>query len=542
MEQLEGRELFSVTGFSLVNQTTLAGAPATVTNQPTIFKDQLQQSWTQLLDGQLKISGQTLSQVIAAGIEQGEQTQGLSAYHISTSFDATPNFTGTLVQTSSGPVLELTFDAVGNQTTFTSTTHSILGSYADPTFHVSYDLDLSINLALPTNLVTGKVTASATASVANVSKPTTNNIFVTVADVFGANIPGKIQAGINGQSQDISSIVPTGLLNTALQLETAQGYTHLISSTGSNGNLLLTALKPSLIVNGLANDQVTIKTGSNNQLVVSTGAKSETFPAGYLTDIIVNTDAGGTNTVSIPSLPSGVTVQVMDSGTATDTVLVGSGSLASVAGTVSVSNSSGKTSVVVNDKNDTAGSKLTVTNNAIQLNGHTEVSYATTGTGQTALTVDAGPKDTTAINSSSAPLTIIGTTGSVTVGNGSLSTIGGPVSDFTTGPVIIDDFNDKTGRKVDLSSTSLVLLTLHSRIVDTTSIVAFEGLATITLGSVKGVTIEDGSGNNTFNAESSPSQNFFYVAGHFGDSLIGPAASQVELSLLSRIHLPIIKI
>jgi len=65
------------------------------------------------------------------------------------------------------------------------------------------------------------------------------------------------------------------------------------------------------------------------------------------------------------------------------------------------------------------------------------------------------------------------------------------------------------------------------------------GLASIELGYVTGVTILDGTGDNAYDAQSSPSKNFFYISGHFGDSLSGPAASQVQLNLFGRPLAPI---
>lgn len=530
-EPLEGRQLFSVTGFSLVNEASFPGAPTTVTNQPTIFQSTLQKSWQELIAGQLKINGQTLGQTIASGIQSAEEAQGLSAYNISSGFDGTPTYNGTLKQTSSGSELVLTFDAIGNETTFTSTTNSIFGSWADPTFHVTYNLNLTIDLMLPSNLVTGKVTASALATTSDVTV-STSNVLVGIADFFGNNIPLKIAEGINGQKANISSVVPTGLLNTALQLEAAQGYTHLLSSLNSSGNLVLTAEKSSLTVNGARNDSISISAGSDGAVVVAAGGQTQTFAPGYLKSITVNDNGLGKNTVDIPTLPSGVTVQVNDNSIASDTVTVGNGTLSSVGGTVNVDNTSSLTALTVDDWSDTSTAALTVTKNAVELSGRSVVTYATSGYwASTTLTVQAGRKNTVAINSSSTPVTISSLGASVTVGDGSLSTIGGAVSLDNFGTVVIDDYNDTTGRTVDLSGSTSGIFT--------SSTVAFKGFSIIQLGYVSGVTISDGSGDNAYDAESSPSNDFFTIEGHFGDTLTGPAASQVDLNLFSRIAVPI---
>ena len=264
--------------------------------------------------------------------------------------------------------------------------------------------------------------------------------------------------------------------------------------------------------------------------MITSSGLTETFGAGTLKTIVVNNDSTGTNSVNIPSLPADVAVQVKDNGVATDNVTVGgTGSLASVAGTVSVSNSSGKTNLTVDDVNDTATSKLTVTSSAIQFNGRDVVTYSSGSKGETALTVDAGRTATTTIDSSSAPVTVIGLGGTVTVGNGSLAGLGGTVDVSNLGTVDIDDSSDKAVRKVDLNSTT-------GGLGLSSSTVAFQGLSTIELGLVNDVTIHDGAsdgilGDNTFDALGSPFKDFFTIDGHLGDTLTGPAASQVQFNV-----------
>ena len=160
-----------------------------------------------------------------------------------------------LEHTSSGPVLEMTFDASGNQTTFTSTTNSIFGSYADPTFHVTYAIDITVDLSLPSNIDTGQVTATATARTVPTAA-SSSNIFVTDSDLY------KVAAGF-ATTQNVSSIVPTSQLNTALGFAAQAGYTRLDTSVGSGGTeLVLTLEKPTLTINGSANDHINISSGS----------------------------------------------------------------------------------------------------------------------------------------------------------------------------------------------------------------------------------------------------------------------------------------
>jgi len=545
-EPLEARQLFSVTGFSLVDLSSFPGAGTTVINQPTIFQSTLQSSWQSLISGKTTIGGQTLDQEIASNIQAAEHKLGLDAYDISSSFDGTPAYNGSLHLTSSGAELELTFDAIGNQTTFTSTTNSILGSWADPTFHVTYNLDLTVDLSLPSNPVTGKVTATANAAVSNVNVTTKNVIVGLLGDLGVVNIPQEIAKDVDGFHENLSSIVPTGLLTTAVQTEAAQGYTHLSYGLNSGGNLLVTAQKPTLTINGSANDHISISSGSNSSVVITASGQTETFAGGFLKTIVVNNNGSGTDTLSIPSLPSGIAVQVTDS-LGTDSVVVGgTGSLASVAGTVSVSNSSSNTTLTVNDSNDPSTSNLKVTSNAVQFNGRNVVTYSA-GKGDTSLKVESGAHGSNitvagtasgvpttiqtgsgsdnyvTIDGSSSAVTDIGFGGIVTVGgNGSLTTIGGTVDISNFGTVKIDNYYDDVSRHVGLTSTTSGIFT--------SSAVAFQDLATIDLGYVEDVYISDGNGDNAYDATGTPGKDFFTVYGHEGDTLTGSAASQVAFN------------
>jgi Chitobiase/beta-hexosaminidase C-terminal domain len=240
-EPLEDRQLLSVTGFILVDEPSGGGKGTTVINQPTIFRSELQQTWQGLIDGNTMISGQTLSQKIASAIQSAEASQKLEVYNISSSFDGTPVYGGRLVQTYSGWEAQLTFDAMGNQTTFTSTTNFILGSSFDPTFHVTYDLDLTVDLSMPSNAETGKATVTANAVVSKVNV-TTKNVIVGLLSALGvANIPQEIANDINGYSQNLSSLAPTGLLNTALQSQAAQGYIYFNFAVNSAGAAVMTS-------------------------------------------------------------------------------------------------------------------------------------------------------------------------------------------------------------------------------------------------------------------------------------------------------------
>ena len=53
---------------------------------------------------------------------------------------------------------------------------------------------------------------------------------------------------------------------------------------------------------------------------------------------------------------------------------------------------------------------------------------------------------------------------------------------------------------------------------------------------------DDGSADNTYNVASTPAKDFIAIEGHFGDVLTGPAASQVDLNLFSRVAVVPVKI
>ena len=153
--------------------------------------------------------------------------------------------------------------------------------------------------------------------------------------------------------------------------------------------MVVTAQKPTLTISGSANDHISISSGSNGSVVITASGQTETFAGGFLKTIVVNNNGSGTNTLDIPSLPSGIAVQVADSLGNDSVVVGGTGSLASVAGTVSVSNSSSNTTLTVNDSNDPSTSNLKVTSDAVQFNGRNVVTYSA-GKGETALTVKGG--------------------------------------------------------------------------------------------------------------------------------------------------------
>jgi hypothetical protein len=140
----------------------------------------------------------------------------------------------------------------------------------------------------------------------------------------------------------------------------------------------------STIANGIASTPVLVVFGSNFDDTVTVGTTdifglfpfpSVSFngtPTFYTANAIAGIHilaAGGNNAINIQQTFAGVPVSV--EGSATDTVDIGSsapslgGTLANIAAPVNVSNTSGSTTLNVDDSGDTTGQTVTVSNNSI---------------------------------------------------------------------------------------------------------------------------------------------------------------------------------
>jgi hypothetical protein len=525
---LESREVLStLTGFNYVEQQAFPAPQTTVTSNPTAFQDQLNQSWAKIASGQQLIGSpqQTLSQLITSSVQAASKAQKTSAYNISEGFAAKGDYSATLDTTGANPVLKIQYHLGGNSLSFTNTTNSILGSYADPTFHVTYDLTINLNLTFATNLTQpNPVSVTANASVGNVNV-TSKNVLVAVADFFGSNITGQIANGLNGHSVDLSNTVAssTSTLNAGLSLEAFRGYTHLQVGLDGSGNLLLTAQKPDLVINGTPNDHIVVANGPNGSLQVTEGGQVATFGAGYLHSITINT-ASGQNSVQVLGTPTGVPLTLNDGATSTDAVTIGNGSLAGLGGAVNVnSNTSTKTTVTVNDSADATNRLTTITNNSVQTSGLPTVNYS--GTGVAGLNFISGTGyDGVFVYSTAANapvnLTVGGGQDTVFVGdNGSLAGIAGAVNvqhgnnSGKTG-LVVDDYAE-SGRNATITSSS----------------VSFTGIPTITYGGLSSLEVVGASGNNTITVNSVPALVPVTIYNTLHNKVTGPAASAVTTYL-----------
>ncbi len=385
--QVEGLEervvLASLRGFNFVEQLGFPGPQITSIASPTAFRDQLDTSWQNMVRGTQLIGGKTLQQEVIDSVQQAAQQQGVGAYNISESFTTLPSslppvlflpradYSAQLDTSGANPRLAFQYHVGGNTIDFTTTTNSLFGSWADPTFHISYDLTINVNLALPSTLTpTGSsVTATASAVVSGVTV-TSPNVLVAIANFFGTNIPQKIYDQFNGHTEDLSGMVDTNLLTFGLRGEALKGFTHLHAGYDGSGNLQLTGQKPNLVVNGGAGDHIVLDSYSDGEVEITAGGQTGWFDAGYLKSITIVTDNGGAyfiSTVDIHQTLAGVPTAVQTRGH--DFVNLGlNNSVQGLLGAVTITPSL-STSITVDDSADSAThGAITLANQASDAN------------------------------------------------------------------------------------------------------------------------------------------------------------------------------
>jgi hypothetical protein len=129
---------------------------------------------------------------------------------------------------------------------------------------------------------------------------------------------------------------------------------------------------------GQPNDQITLDRTTNptqpNGVRVTLNGESVQFDAGRISSVYVNT-GNGQNRVTVNALPAGVSASIDSWGASKDTVTIGgNGSLQGIAGPITVSNSSGQTSLIVNDQLDSARS-IAISDSAVSFDGKPVVTY-----------------------------------------------------------------------------------------------------------------------------------------------------------------------
>jgi subtilase family serine protease len=244
---------------------------------------------------------------------------------------------------------------------------------------------------------------------------------------------------------------------------------------------------------GAANNVITVNRNGWGGVTVTENGHSADFDPGQVSSVSIN-PGGGTNQVSILGVPARVAVNVSGTLGSNDSVTVGSGSLANVAGPVSVSNTSGKTALTIDDSADTANRMVTITNGSVQFSGAYNVSYS----GQiTALKVLGGSGNVGYFVNSTAsatPLSLVTGIGqnSVFVGNGSLASIAAGVNVQANASgqtsLIVDDYKE-SGRNATVTSSS----------------VTFTGVPAVTFSNISALTVVGSGGWNQIQVASVPS-------------------------------------
>jgi hypothetical protein len=367
----------------------------------------MDQSWQALKSGSMKISNQTLDGLVQSDVQKAVAKQGKSAYGISDSFASKGSYSASLDTSGANPALHIQYQLTGSTLDFSVPgPFHWLGDWTDPTFHVAYDLTIHVYLSWSPDLTTqSTVTASASADVGNVSV-TSHNVVLWLAHLFGDNSVQDVANDMSGQSQDLSAMVPTGAMNALLQGEVAKGYTHLHTGLDASSNLLLTAQKPDLVINGTDSDHIVINAGGRavgaGSVQIKAGGQWVQFDPGYLHTITVDCGMGQTS-VQIWGVPAGVSVRVNSLASSHDTVTVGDGSLEFIAGPVEV-NGGGNTALRIDDYKDSSGN-ATVTDHSVSFAGVPTISYGDVGSLDV---VGASGKNLITVNSvnSSIPVTI----------------------------------------------------------------------------------------------------------------------------------------
>lgn len=121
-------------------------------------------------------------------------------------------------------------------------------------------------------------------------------------------------------------------------------------------------------------DQVTVAGTAQTSTGVNLNDQVATFDPGTIRTMFIDT-RDGANHVDVDSLPKDVTLWVNSSGQSNDTVTVGNGTLASVAGTVHVANSSGQTQLSIDDSQSPAAQDITVNDSSVDFGGMGTVNY-----------------------------------------------------------------------------------------------------------------------------------------------------------------------
>jgi hypothetical protein len=365
----------------------------------------------------------------------------------------------------------------------------------------------------PANITTNFITGSA--STENITVESTGSGGTLNLENPGGN-DGFTLGTIAGSGQSLLGTINVSTISSGSTELQVYDYADTTARTVNLSATQLTGLTPA-----------TIDYSNLSTLAIEGGSGGNTFnvtgtPANAETDIYSGT---GANTTTVDATGVGSTAYIYGQGSADTVTLGNSGNTQNLNGSIGIGNVGGTTNLTVNDSADTTARTAILTNT--QLSGLTPapVTYynlsALTidgGSGGNTLTVTGTPAGiTTTINSgtgnntttvdatgnisSQCALDIHGQGGAdtVTLGNaGNAQNLLGSISISNSGGLTnltVNDSADTTGRTANLSSTLLTGLTPFSSVDN----------GYIFYANLSALTIDGGSGGNTFNVAGTPS-------------------------------------
>lgn len=250
------------------------------------------------------------------------------------------------------------------------------------TFDVSFDLVVNFQMTFPSSLApifsggdsSWSIGLSATADV-EAFNVTTHNVGVFLCDRSAVQ---KVLQAINGKTVTVANITNEGLtlLSDVIAGAGDQGYTQLLQADDGQGTVNLTAVSPSLIINGADDDNIQVNTLAGGEVSVSAHGQSITLLPGPIDAVTVNL-AGGSSALSVAGLPSGVTLNVatLQSGTTAMTIGGANGLAPLTNTTINVDATAGAIALTVDGSGDTSERIASISNAAVTITALSTINY-----------------------------------------------------------------------------------------------------------------------------------------------------------------------
>jgi hypothetical protein len=176
-------------------------------DSPSMVSFQVTQAWNQQRD-------QVCQEITATMTKKDAFAKGVSAYNVNCAMADLSEFHAAGTGANQG---RFTFKLVGNTLDFTSTTPTVLGSYADPRFKTSYDLLVTIDAVMQSASPILKIT-KATGQIQNPHVAPGNfaaDILKAVSGfVVQGGLDGVVAKSVSGQKMNLTGRI-NGSLGTA---------------------------------------------------------------------------------------------------------------------------------------------------------------------------------------------------------------------------------------------------------------------------------------------------------------------------------------